>query len=265
MPGFNLPVSVTPDDGCPSVSCAVDLNPACPEEAMRQYNPNGAIVGCLSACNAGLQADPANSPNCCSGTFDTREACPNSGVEYYAFFKDKCANAYASPFDDGAGSTVIYTCDETQDPGYTIKFCPNGPSSLIALSASGNSTMAKVDPATVSFTPVTSTAAASSTDQTGASAKQLNADSSDGTAGDVRFDLSKLELALSAVLLVFLLAFAALGGYFLQRWHAGRVGGRAVVAADEKQAFSAEWKTGDSRWAAKNPFGRGEHDEMDYE
>jgi len=28
----------------------------------------------------------ANSPNCCSGQYDTPATCPSSGVEYYSYF-----------------------------------------------------------------------------------------------------------------------------------------------------------------------------------
>ena len=47
----------------------------------------GALVGCNSACSAGL-GDPNNSPNCCTGKFNTNATCPASGVQSYNFFSE---------------------------------------------------------------------------------------------------------------------------------------------------------------------------------
>ncbi len=35
-------------------------------------------------------SNEANSPNCCSGQFDTAATCPSSGVEFYSYFKGNC-------------------------------------------------------------------------------------------------------------------------------------------------------------------------------
>jgi hypothetical protein len=65
----------------------------------------------------------ANSPNCCSGQFDTPETCPPSGVAFYSYFKDNCPNAYAYAFDEGS-NTALWTCDSGLAADYTLTFCP---------------------------------------------------------------------------------------------------------------------------------------------
>jgi hypothetical protein len=67
---------------------------------------SGIVVGCKSACfanlsgNSGIQPSVpftirlrptellvlANSPDCCTGSFNTPATCPASGVEYYHYF-----------------------------------------------------------------------------------------------------------------------------------------------------------------------------------
>jgi len=82
----------------------------------------------------------ANSPNCCSGQFNTPATCPSSGtciivnkryrvclmsfttgVEFYSYFHSNCPNAYAYAFDDAAG---LKTCDSGLNADYTLTFCP---------------------------------------------------------------------------------------------------------------------------------------------
>lgn len=78
---------------------------------------SGQNVGCKSACFANLDGDqgrqsvgrisdtelkgiptPADSPNCCSGSYDTPATCPASGVQYYSYFS-AFAISCASPAD----------------------------------------------------------------------------------------------------------------------------------------------------------------------
>ncbi|KAA1473931.1 thaumatin-like protein [Dentipellis sp. KUC8613] len=117
--GFNIPVRITPTTGCPVGECAVDLNPGCPAQIAGPRDSSGAVVGCRSACQAGLAPDPGNSPNCCTGSHNTPATCPPSGVEYYSYFKDSCPKAYAYAYDD---ATALETCPNQAD--YTITFCP---------------------------------------------------------------------------------------------------------------------------------------------
>ncbi|KAM0753670.1 Osmotin, thaumatin-like protein [Meredithblackwellia eburnea MCA 4105] len=126
--GFNVPVKIAPD-GCKAVNCPKDLNPSCPNDALKQKNASGHTVGCLQACFAGYNIGSGgkdNSNQCCSGSFFGGLAqCPVSGYDFYSFFKGGCEQAYAYPYDDVKGGTpVVYTCDATKNPGYTITFCP---------------------------------------------------------------------------------------------------------------------------------------------
>lgn len=119
--GYNLPARITNDKGCPVADCPVDLGPNCPAELKGPFDSTGFPVGCKSACEANLDGNQANSPNCCSGQFNTPETCPSSGVEFYSYFKDNCPNSYAYAFDDETG---LKTCDSNLNADYTLTFCP---------------------------------------------------------------------------------------------------------------------------------------------
>ncbi|KAG1823700.1 thaumatin [Suillus subaureus] len=137
--GYNLPVSVTNNVGCGVPSCPVDLGPDCPAALQGPYDSTGFPVGCKSACEADLDGDPTNSPNCCSGQYDTPATCPSSGVEYYSYFskcrhavaclqvadylyaEDNCPDAYAYAYDD---ATSLFTCSSSLNAEFTITFCP---------------------------------------------------------------------------------------------------------------------------------------------
>lgn len=71
--------------GCHVADCPVDLNPNCPAALAGPKDSSGKVVGCKSACVAGL-GDPANSPNCCTGSHNTAKTCPPSGVQNYSYF-----------------------------------------------------------------------------------------------------------------------------------------------------------------------------------
>ncbi|KAJ3533062.1 hypothetical protein NM688_g7333 [Phlebia brevispora] len=122
--GFNLPIRVDNDKGCSVASCPVDLIPGCPSPLLGPYDSTGAAVGCMSACDAGLAPDPANSPNCCTGDHGTAATCPPSGVQYYSYFKDNCPDAYAYAYDESS-NTALWQCDAGLAADYTITFCPS--------------------------------------------------------------------------------------------------------------------------------------------
>ena len=93
--GNNLPIAITPSiTNCRQLSCASNVLADCPS-ALIQQNATGQTVGCKSSCVANLSGDPSNSPNCCSGMYDTPQTCPASNVSYYSFFKDACPDAYS--------------------------------------------------------------------------------------------------------------------------------------------------------------------------
>ncbi|KAJ3875392.1 thaumatin [Lentinula edodes] len=121
--GYNLPLSITSNVNCPVASCPVDLGPDCPAPLIGPFDSTGFPVGCKSACDANLDGDPANSPNCCSGQFNTAATCPPSGVEFYSYFKSNCPDSYAYAFDESSG-TALWTCSSTLAADYTVTFCP---------------------------------------------------------------------------------------------------------------------------------------------
>ncbi|KAI0342505.1 Osmotin thaumatin-like protein [Trametopsis cervina] len=119
--GYNLPVRIDNNKGCPVPKCAVDLGPNCPAPLKGPYDSTGFPVGCKSACEANLDGNQANSPNCCSGQYNTPQTCPSSGVAYYSYFKNACPTAYAYAYDD---INSLFRCDSNLAADYTITFCP---------------------------------------------------------------------------------------------------------------------------------------------
>jgi hypothetical protein len=97
--GYNLPMRISNNKGCPVAECAVDLGPNCPDQLKGPFDGNNFPVGCKSACVANLDGNPTNSANCCSGSHDTPATCPSSGVAHYDYFHSNCPNAYAYAYD----------------------------------------------------------------------------------------------------------------------------------------------------------------------
>ncbi|KAF8188170.1 thaumatin [Mycena galopus ATCC 62051] len=122
--GYNLPMRIDNNVGCGIPSCPVDLGPDCPTLLIGPFDSTGFPVGCKSACLVdALNGDAANSPNCCSGQYDTEATCPSSGVTDYSYFKDNCPDSYAYAYDESSG-TALWTCDAALEAVYTITFCP---------------------------------------------------------------------------------------------------------------------------------------------
>ncbi|GAA5944854.1 thaumatin family protein [Sporobolomyces koalae] len=120
--GSNLPVAITNTAKCPAPACKADLNKSCPA-ALSRVDKSGNVVGCLTACAANLDGNPANSKNCCSGSFSTPQICPTSGVQYYSYFKKACPDAYACAYDESSKS-ALWTCPASKKADYTVTFCP---------------------------------------------------------------------------------------------------------------------------------------------
>ncbi|EDR10333.1 thaumatin-like protein [Laccaria bicolor S238N-H82] len=121
--GYNLPMRIDNNVGCPVADCPVDLGPNCPTPLKGPFDSTGFPVGCKSACNANLDGNPGNSANCCSGSHNTAATCPSSGVQFYSYFKGNCPNAYAYAFDESSG-TALWTCNSGLNADYTLTFCP---------------------------------------------------------------------------------------------------------------------------------------------
>ncbi|KAH9020948.1 thaumatin-like protein [Lactarius pseudohatsudake] len=78
-------------------------------------------VGCKSASAAGLVPDSDDSPNCCTGSYNTVATCPSlTGVQYYYYyyFKSNCPNMYV--YDESSGTAPFLS----NQADYTVTFCP---------------------------------------------------------------------------------------------------------------------------------------------
>ncbi|GAA5910390.1 thaumatin family protein [Sporobolomyces salmoneus] len=127
VPGWTVTMAIEPEpEDCQSIVCADDLNDACPDDRMKQKDSNGKVIGCLSACMAGINAqDP--SINCCSGKYNMMENCPSKDVDFYSVLKPFCRNAYWYPYDYQPNTpTVDWACPASKNAAYTITFCPDG-------------------------------------------------------------------------------------------------------------------------------------------
>ncbi|KAF4579576.1 hypothetical protein EYR40_000243 [Pleurotus pulmonarius] len=121
--GYNLPMRITNNKGCPVAECPVDLGPNCPAPLKGPFDNVGFPVGCKSACVANLDGNPGNSANCCSGSHNTPATCPPSGVAFYSYFKQNCPRSYAYAYDESSG-TALWTCPSSLNADYTLTFCP---------------------------------------------------------------------------------------------------------------------------------------------
>ncbi|KAG8741801.1 hypothetical protein FRC10_002400 [Ceratobasidium sp. 414] len=121
--GYNLPMRISNNVGCPVAECAVDLGPNCPAPLKGPFDSTGFPLGCKSACVANLDGNQANSKNCCSGQYSTPATCPPSGVQYYSYFKNACPRSYVYAYDESSG-TALWTCPASKKADYTLTFCP---------------------------------------------------------------------------------------------------------------------------------------------
>ncbi|GJJ13035.1 hypothetical protein Clacol_007284 [Clathrus columnatus] len=113
--GYNLPLRIDNNVGCPVADCPVDLGPNCPAPLKGPFDSTGFPVGCRSACQANLDGDPckrekvlanrltghplANSANCCTGSHNTPATCPPSGVagQHFGHVLRPCKQITRSP------------------------------------------------------------------------------------------------------------------------------------------------------------------------
>ncbi|KZT19042.1 thaumatin-like protein [Neolentinus lepideus HHB14362 ss-1] len=121
--GYNLPARIDNNVGCGIPSCPVDLGPNCPSPLKGPFDSSGFPVGCKSACDANLDGNQSNSPNCCTGQYNTAATCKPSGVADYSYFKDNCPNSYVYAYDESSGA-ALWTCNATLNADYTLTFCP---------------------------------------------------------------------------------------------------------------------------------------------
>ncbi len=121
--GFNVPITISPVGGaspkatdhywCGVAGCGTDLNPGCPG-VLRITDFDGRIIACNSACNA-FHSDQY----CCTGPYNATNCKPTTWpVNYAAYFKSGCPDAYSYAYDD-ATSTF-----SDKDADYLISFGP---------------------------------------------------------------------------------------------------------------------------------------------
>lgn len=127
--GFNVPMTITPVGGaqpdpnnkyrCGVAGCGNDLNPGCPS-ALQLKDSSGKIVGCKSACNAfGIDQ------YCCEGIYVGAACNPKTWpVNYAAYFKSQCPDAYSYAYDDATSTFTDTNAD------YSITFGPPGGSTI---------------------------------------------------------------------------------------------------------------------------------------
>ncbi|KAH8985625.1 thaumatin-like protein [Lactarius hatsudake] len=70
-----------------------------------------------------LPLDSNNSPNCCTGSYNTAATCPSSGVPYFSYFKSNRPNTYVYAYDESSG-TALFSCPSSNQADYTVAFCP---------------------------------------------------------------------------------------------------------------------------------------------
>jgi len=121
--GFDLPMKIDNNKGCPTADCAVNLIDGCPDALKGPVDPYSNVIGCKSSCFANVDGNPGNSSNCCSGSFGSAEACPSNKVAYYDYFKGRCPNSWAYTFDEASGN-ALKTCSGANQADYTLTFCP---------------------------------------------------------------------------------------------------------------------------------------------
>ncbi|KAK4058080.1 hypothetical protein OIO90_000819 [Microbotryomycetes sp. JL221] len=126
--GILAPISVQAvHHECKSLVCAQYILERCPDELAIKDPQTEDVIGCRSACLAGLNAGQ-NSINCCSGKYNTKETCPSKQIQHYDFFKAMCPMGYAAPFDFATPGmpAVDFTCPNDFKSDYVITFCPGG-------------------------------------------------------------------------------------------------------------------------------------------
>ncbi|XP_044729964.1 pathogenesis-related protein 5-like [Chrysoperla carnea] len=110
--GSNIPISMEPigveGDGshysCTNAQCGHDFNSDCPEELKLYRGDDHHVVGCMSACTK-----YGTDQYCCEGAYYGDGNCrPNEWpVNYAAFFKERCPDAYSYAQDD---QTSMFAC-----------------------------------------------------------------------------------------------------------------------------------------------------------
>ncbi|KAL7343920.1 thaumatin [Rhodotorula toruloides] len=90
--GWGIPIGIKPQQGgCDAISCTPTLS-TCPDARLMLKDSYGQILGCNSACYAGVGD---TNIQCCKGDYASPQACTPDKIQFYSYFKAGCKNAYA--------------------------------------------------------------------------------------------------------------------------------------------------------------------------
>lgn len=141
--GWGVPIGIKPQSGCDGVSCTPTLS-TCPDARLMLKDSYGNILGCNSACYAGIGD---SNVQCCKGDYASPQTCTPDKIQFYSYFKAGCKNAYAyfvrlSSFcsarsrliavpaeqqdSPAGGDETGFVCKSSGDAGFTVIFCPDG-------------------------------------------------------------------------------------------------------------------------------------------
>lgn len=73
------------------------------------------MIGCLSACMAKINSEDP-SINCCSGKYNSKEACHFGEVDYYQVLKPYCQNAYWYRRSPSSSQTSSHPSERSNRP-----------------------------------------------------------------------------------------------------------------------------------------------------
>ncbi|KAJ3481318.1 hypothetical protein NLI96_g7749 [Meripilus lineatus] len=128
--GYNLPIGISNNKGCPIAGCFTDLGPSCPPALKGPFSPSGFPLGCNSACSSLPDQDRGESletlliaalGNTIAQTNARRLEFTTSITSLGA--DGKCPKAKAYKFDKQAE----FACDANKKADYTITFCAPPP------------------------------------------------------------------------------------------------------------------------------------------
>jgi len=136
--GYNVPIGLVPNNGCPKVTCPTFNYNGIPSELL--WKENGHNVGVFSVCKAAYDSVASawfkshwgGNYNkyaqlvCCSGPYATKATCDgtawptaSNGANYKTVLDAQCADAYSYPYDD---QKALKQCSIASS--YQFIFCP---------------------------------------------------------------------------------------------------------------------------------------------
>ncbi|BGP21463.1 thaumatin, pathogenesis-related protein [Rhodotorula toruloides] len=122
--GWGVPIGIKPlESGCDAVSCTPTLS-TCPDPRLMLKDSYGQILGCNSACYAGIGD---SNIQCCKGDYASPQTCTPDKIQFYSYFKAGCKNAYAYFQDSSSnGDETGFVCKGNGNSGFAVIFCPEG-------------------------------------------------------------------------------------------------------------------------------------------